>query len=174
MVDFRKSGVTGDTELVAALRDLAKGPSAQEIDDAALSSMRPMLVTTRERLRKTRDFIGKYPGFPQPKEPPTGGHVDEGIVVRKMKVTSKSKRSYRLGATRRSRYLLHLVEFGTAPHFQPVFRGGWQHPGARATPVLIPTFDEEKSNVPAAFGRKIWETMSAKISTLKKSPRRRK
>lgn len=174
MPSFRKSGVTGDKELAAALRELAKGPSPQEIDAAAISSMQPMLSKTKARFRRTRDFAGKYPGFPDPKVPRNGGHIDEGIVVRKNKVTSKGKRSYRLGATRRSRFLLHLVEFGTAPHFQPRFRGGWQHPGARATPVLIPTFDEEKSAVPAAFGQKIWTSMSAKISRLKKSPRRRK
>jgi hypothetical protein len=174
MAPFRKSGVSGDKELVAALRELAKGPTAQDIDEAALSSMQPMLRKTKERFKRTRDYVGKYPGFPQPKVPRKGGHVDEGIVVRKMKINSKSKRSYRLGATRRSRYLLHLVEFGTAPHFQPKFRGGWMHPGARATPVLIPTFDEEKGQVPAAFGRKLWSTMSLKISRVKKAPRRRK
>ena len=173
MAAFRKSGVTGDKELVAALRELAMGPSPQEIDAAAIASMQPMLTKTKERFKRTRDYIGKYPGFPQPKIPPSGGHIDEGIVVRKLKAASKGKRSYRLGATRRSRYLLHLVEFGTAPHFQPNFRGGWQHPGARATPVLIPTFDEEKSGVPDDFGRRIWASMTAKISRLKKAPRRK-
>lgn len=170
----RRSGVTGDKELVAALRELAKGPSSQEIDEAAVSSMQPMLQKTRQRFRRTRDFVGKYPGFPQPKVPRSGGHIDQGIVVRKLKASTNKKRSYRLGATRRSRYLLHLVEFGTAPHFQPRFRGGWLHPGARAQPILIPTFDEERGKVPAAFGRKIWSSMAAKISKLKKAPRRRK
>ncbi|WPE19960.1 hypothetical protein [Shinella zoogloeoides] len=174
MAPFRKSGVTGDKELVANLRELAKGFTPAEIDAAATQSLRPMLAKTKNRLKKARNFVGKYPGFPQPKVPRSGGHVDEGIVVRKQRVQRKNKRSYRLGATRRSRYLLHLVEFGTAPHFQPNFRGGWQHPGARAHPSLIPSFDEEASKVPGTFGRLIWSTMAKKISRMKKAPRRRR
>lgn len=173
MAPFRKSGVTGHNELIANLRELAKGPTGAEIDSAATASLNPMLVKTKERLKKARNFVGKYPGFPQPKVPRQGGHVDEGIVVRKLKVGGGGKRSYRLGATRRSRYLLHLVEFGTAPHYQPNFRGGWQHPGARANPSLIPSFDEESGKVPTEFGRMIWTTMASKIAKLKKGPRRK-
>lgn len=174
MAAFRKSGVTGDKELVANLRELAKGPSAAEVDSAAAQSLQPMLLKTKERLKQARNYSGKYPGFPQPRSPRAGGHADEGIVVRKGKATSKKKRSYRLGATRRSRYLLHLIEFGTAPHFQPNFRGGWQHPGARAHPSLLPSFDEESGKVPGTFGRLIWQTMSSKIGRMKKTSRRRK
>lgn len=169
----KKSGVTGDKELVAALRELAKGPTSAEVDQAAIAAMQPMLQKTRERLRSTRNHAGKYPGFPQPRVPRKGGHVDEGIVVRKQK-DKGTRKQYRLGATRRSRYLLHLVEFGTAPHFQPKFRGGFFHPGARATPVLLPTFDEEKGKVPSEFGRVIWTKMSAKIGRMKKAPKRRR
>ncbi|TCU34164.1 hypothetical protein EV129_113149 [Rhizobium azibense] len=173
MAPFRRSGVTGDKELIANLRELAKGPSNAEVDQAATQSLRPMLSKTKERLKAARNYIGKYPGFPQPKVPRSGGHVDQGIVIRKSKVSSKSKRSYKLGATRRSRFLLHLVEFGTAPHYQPLFRGGWQHPGAKAHPSLTPSFDEEAGNVPNTFGRLIWNTMSNKISKMKKGPRRK-
>lgn len=172
MATFRKSGVTGDKELVAALRELGKGPTSAEVDRAALQSMEPMRTKTATKLRSNRNYDGKYPGFPQPRVPRVGGHVDEGIVVRKSKSGSKQK-VYKLGATRRARYLLHLLEFGTAPHFQPKFRGGFMHPGARAEPVLIPTFDEERGQVPKTFGQIIWSTMSAKIGRLKKPQRRR-
>lgn len=172
MAPLRKSGVTGDKELVAALRELSKGPTEAEIDRAAISAMNPMLTKTVEKLKKSRNYAGKYPNFPQPKVPRSGGHVDQGIVVRKGK-SSRTKKVYRLGATRRARYLLHLLEFGTAPHFQPNFKGGFMHPGARAEPVLIPTFDEERGRVPKAFGQHIWSAMSAKIGRLKKPKRRR-
>ena len=174
MAPARRSGVSGHQEVIANLKELSKGPTAREIDEAAIESMQPMLNKTRVRLRRTRNYVGKYPGFPQPRVPRKGGHVDQGIVVRKMKSPSPKKRAYRLGATKRSRYLLHLVELGTAPHFQPKFRGGWLHPGARAQPVLIPTFDEERGNVPRAFGQKIWNSMAGRIARLKKTPRRPK
>lgn len=172
MATPRKSGVSGDKELVAALRELAKGPTEAEIDRAAIAAMNPMLTKTIEGLKRNRNYVGKYPNFPQPKVPRSGGHVDQGMVVRKGK-SGKSKKVYRLGATRRARYLLHLVEFGTAPHFQPNFKGGFMHPGARAEPVLLPTFDQERGKVPEAFGRLIWSSMSAKIGRLKKPKRRR-
>jgi hypothetical protein len=168
MASFRKSGVTGDKELVANLRELAKGPTPAEVDQAAIQSLQPMLSKTRQRLEANRNFFGKYAGFPQPKVPRKGGHVDQGIIVRKSGGSSKTKRSYKLGATKRARYLLHLIEFGTAPHWQPHFRGGWQHPGAKAHPSLIPSFDEESGKVPTTFGRLIWNAMASKISRLKK------
>ena len=174
MAPFRRSGVTGDKELVANLRELAKGPTPAEIDRAAIVAMQPMLSKAVSRFRAARNFEGKYPGFPQPRSPRAGGHVDEGLVVRKSKSSSKKKRAYRLGATRRARYLLHLVEFGTAPHFQPNFRGGWMHPGARANPALIPSYDEEAGKVPGTFGRLIWTVMSSKIARMKKGPVRRR
>ncbi len=172
MAPLKRSGVSGHQELIANLRELAKGPTEAEIDQAAQKSLRPMLMKTKDRLKTARNFAGKHPGFPQPRSPRSGGHVDEGIVVRKMKVGGKGKRSYRLGATKRSRYLLHLVEFGTAPHFQPNFRGGWMHPGARAHPALLPSFDEESGKVPQVFGQEIWAKMSAKIGRMKKSRKR--
>lgn len=174
MAPFRKSGVTGDKELVANLRELAKGVTAAEVDRAATQSLQPMLKKTKDRLKSARDYVGKYPGFPQPKVPRSGGHVDEGVVVRKSRVSSKAKRAYKLGATRRARYLLHLVEFGTAPHLQPNLFGGFFHPGARANPSLTPSFDEESNKVPKTFGRIIWNTMSNKISRMKKGPKRRR
>jgi hypothetical protein len=168
MASVRRSGVTGDKELVAALRELAKGATPQEIDQAATTALQPMKDKTIQRLRSVRNFDGKYPGFPQPLSPRKGGHVDEGIIVRKSADSTSSKRSYKLGATKRARYLLHLVEFGTAPHFQPNFRGGWMHPGAKANPSLLPSFDEERGKVPETFGRLIWNSMAAKISRLNK------
>lgn len=174
MAPFRRSGVTGDKELVANLRELAKGPTAAEVDRAATQSLQPMLEKTRKRLRDNRNYFGKYPGFPQPKVPRGGGHVDEGVIVRKSRVSSKSKRAYKLGATRRARFLLHLVEFGSQRHWQPLFRGGWMHPGARAHPSLTPSFDEESNKVPKTFGSLLWNTMAKKISRMKKSTRRRR
>lgn len=34
----------------------------------------------------------------------------------------------------------HLVEFGTKPHFQPNYRGGFDHPGAKAQPFFWPSY----------------------------------
>lgn len=173
MAPLKRSGVTGDKELIAALRELAKGPTPAEIDAAAKDAMAPMLSKTKDRFKAARNYTGKWNGFPQPKTPRSGGHVDEGIVFRKSGKQGGKKRYYRLGGTRRARYLLHLLELGTQAHFQPRFRGGWWHPGARAHPSLIPSYDEEKSKVPESFGRRISLVMAGKIARLKKGKGRR-
>lgn len=44
-----------------------------------------------------------------------------------------------------------LLEFGTAPHFQP--KRGVMHPGAAAFPHMRPAFDQTKGLVVATLGR---------------------
>lgn len=172
MANLKQSGVTGDKELVAALRELAKGPTQAEIDKAATQAMDPMLQKAKTRFRAMRNYVGKWPSFfPQPSGTPPGGHVDEGIVFRKSGEQQSKKRYYRLGGTRRARFLLHLLEFGVASHFQPKFKGGFLHPGAKAHPTLIPAYDEEKGKVSETFGRLIGQNLANKISKLKKAPR---
>jgi hypothetical protein len=131
MAALRRSGVSGQQEVIAALRALSKTIDGPMIDEAGVDALEPMKDSTVQRIRVNRNFAGKYPGFPNPKSPRRGGHIDQGVVIRKEK-GGKEKRSFKITATRRSRYLIHLLEFGTAPHFQPNFKGGFMHPGARA------------------------------------------
>jgi len=42
---------------------------------------------------------------------------------------------------------LHLLEFGTAPHFQPNLLGGWMHPGSTPRPSMIPAYEHGKDDV---------------------------
>lgn len=170
---MKRSRVSGQDVVAKALREIAKGPSAAELDAAAQVAMQPMLSKTKTRLRALRDFIGKWRGFPDPVTPRNGGHVDEGIILRKQGKQGRLFRRYRLGATRRARYLLHLLEFGTGRHWQPRFRGGWMHPGAEPHPTLIPSFEEERGKVPETFGRKIGEAMASKIGRIRKVTRSR-
>lgn len=159
MASYR-AGVTGQDKVLKNLKALARGPTASEINRSAISSMQPMLLKTVERARTHRDYVGKWPGpWPEPDIPPAGGHVDQGIVVKRVK--SQAGYVYRLGATKRARYLLHLLEFGTAPHYQPNLK--YFHPGSMPNPVLLPSFDEERGEVPRAFARLLWGQMMAKL-----------
>lgn len=171
---MKRSGVTGHVELARALREVAKGPSVAEIDKAAEVAMGPMLKKSRDRFKILRNYFGKWLGFPQPNPTRKGGHVDEGIVFRKHGKQGKMQRFYRLGAVRRARYLLHLLEFGSHRHWQPRFRGGWMHPGARPHPTLIPTFEEERGKVSETFGRKIGEALASRIGLITKATRSRR
>lgn len=169
----RQSGVTGSREVVAALRELASGIDIPAIDAAAVQSLEPMLESTVSKVRQNRNYPGKYPGFPDPSTPRKGGFVDKNIVIRK-DGGSKTKRSYRISAKGRARYIIHLLEFGTAPHFQPNFKGGFAHPGASPRPAMVPSYEEHKDDVPSRFGQAIWQSLSAKASKLNKKTKRRR
>lgn len=169
----RQSGVTGSREVVAALRELATGVDIVAIDAAATQALQPMLEATVNKMRANRNFPGKYPGFPDPATPRKGGFVDKNVVIQK-DGGSKTKRSYRIGAKGRARYLIHLLEFGTAPHFQPNFKGGFAHPGAAPRPAMVPSFEEYKDDVPSRFGRAIWLSLAAKAAQMNSKPTRRR
>lgn len=139
--------VSGDRQIVAALRRLGKGPSAREVDSAATRAMNPMRDDARKRLAAHRNYAAKYPSYFPKQQGPFGKHVDKGIVVRKDGKQAPGRRSYKLGATGRARFLLHLLEFGTAPHFQPNLLGGWMHPGSTPRPSMIPAYERGKDDV---------------------------
>ena len=154
--------VRGDKQLVAKLRRLGAGLPLSQVDKAATVSMMPMLKVAQGRAKATRNYIGKHPGFPQPK----GGrkHVDQLLRVGKTGRQTKSRRKFLLGAVGRARGLLHLLEFGTISHFQPRFRGGFQHPGSRPHPIVTPAYHQEGDDVPGRFGKAIWVVIVANIS----------
>lgn len=161
-----KSGIRGDRQLVAALRNISAGVPTRDIDAAAVRSLKPMLDGTKAALRANRNYVGKYPGmFPQPITPRKGGYVDQGMVVRKSR-SRGSVRSYKLGPTKRARPLLHLLEYGTAPHFQPNFLGGFMHPGATPKPTLTPEYEFHKAGVVRTFGFEILELIERKAHNL--------
>ena len=140
------SAIAGDKELMRLLNTLAKGPGAREVDQAANRSMRPMLDDARSRLKALRNYPSKYPSIFPKQAAVSGQHLDKDLVMRKQ-ATSPGMRSYRMGAVRRARYLLHLLEYGTAPHFQPNLLGGWMHPGTSPSPTLTPAYSHNADDV---------------------------
>lgn len=165
-----KTGISGDREVVNALRSLSNGLPMADVDKAAVKSMQPMLQDAKNRARGLRNFAGKHPGFPDPRSPRKGGHLDEGLDVRKT-TSTRAKRSYWLGAVRRALKIAHLVEFGTAPHFQPHFRGGFLHPGARRQPFMTPAYEEHADDVPESFGKNLWQILSRRVAEIARTGR---
>lgn len=139
--------VSGDRQIIAALRKLSKGPGAREIDTAATRAMNPMRDDARKRLAAHRNYASKYPAYFPKQRGPFGKHIDKGIVVRKDGKQSVGRRSYKLGGIGRAKSLLHLLEFGTAPHFQPSLLGGWMHPGSTPRPSMVPAYEHGKNGV---------------------------
>lgn len=156
--------VRGDRELAMALRELSQGIPVGQVDSAAKQSMKPMQDDAKARMRKNRNYAGKYPGFPDPR--PGRTHVDQGIIFGREKSSTRTKRKFTLGGSGRARKLLHLLEFGTLPHFQQNFRGGFQHPGAKPKPVMTPAYEAHADEVEERFGRALWDVMSRKVLQL--------
>ncbi|WP_370677639.1 hypothetical protein [Pleomorphomonas sp. PLEO] len=142
------SGLTGDKDLRAALRRMADEMASKGLDAAMVASLEPMKEATVANATRLR-----VPG-----PTPRGGHLDQGVAV-VPKSRSRAKRIYWLTFAKRARKIAHLVEYGTAPHWQPNYRGGWMHPGARPKPFARPAFEQNKEETLSRLGRFAWQIL---------------
>lgn len=161
---YAKATVRGDKEIIANIRRAMNSVGGRELDRNIGQSMAPMKEQTQENAKALRNFVGKYPDFfPQPTKARRGGHLDEGVRVAKHDSRGMFYREFWLAFGKRSRKIAHLVEFGTLPHFQPNFKGGFHHPGAEAHPFARPAFEATKEEVVDEFGRNLWSQISGSL-----------
>lgn len=167
---MNRTGISGDREVVAALNDLGL-LSLLDVDKSALEAFQPMLEDVREHYQQLRRKVRKSM-FPQDRIPvPAGKHLDQLMRVRKQKGT-RTHRHYWLGAQGRGLRIAHLVEFGTAPHFQPNLK--FDHPGARPRPGLAPAYEAHGDEVVERMATELWERIRDRALTFgRKAPRRR-
>ncbi|AZO29426.1 hypothetical protein [Mesorhizobium sp. M1B.F.Ca.ET.045.04.1.1] len=152
--------LSGDAQLRNTMQQIGNAYGGREMDIDIEAALEPLRRETERNAVPLRNFAGKHdPFFPQPSGAPKGGHLDEGVVSVKIRGTAKV-RVWWVTFTRRARYLAHLVEFGTAPHFQPRFKGGFRHPGARAHPFFRPAYDSQQGNVLTILGQRAWLRIS--------------
>ncbi len=135
----------GDAQLRRALKGIPL-VTAAGLDGAIRESLEPMRRRTSLNAMRLR----------QPGRSPPGGHLDQGVVIRKVDGRGRSYRKFWIAFTRRARFLAHLVEFGTRPHFQPKRRGGIMHPGANAKPFFTPAFESTKNETVSTLSKKTW------------------
>jgi len=139
-----RTKVIGDRELIANLRGVSQAVTGKPLDDLMVLSMTPMHVATIGNARRLR----------QPGTQPRGGHLDEGVALAKVEARGKYYRVYWIGFIKRARYIAHLVEFGTAPHYQP--RRGIHHPGARPKPFFRSAYEQNRDGVLTTFSAGAW------------------
>jgi hypothetical protein len=162
-----KAVLRGDKQLRQNIKVLQEAFTGAAIDDAIYHALVPLVEETKKNARPLRDHAGKYPGFPDPREPRKGGHLDEGVVSRRVR-GEKRIRVWWVSFTRRAKKLAHLVEFGTAPHFQPRFRRGFAHPGARPRPFFRPAFETSARSVLAKLRHQVEVRLLELAARLKK------
>jgi HK97 gp10 family phage protein len=117
------SKVTGHRQTAAAIRKLARLPQGV-VGKASRKAMAPILRAAKANLRKNKSY--------------KRGVLSRSLVIRKLRGTT-SLSQWVIAASGRGIGISALVEFGTAPHWQP--KRGRMHPGARAKPFLTPAFE---------------------------------
>lgn len=125
--------VRGDREVVRAMRAM-KSETTRSLDPVMKSSLEPLRSTAAKNARALR----------QPGKSPAGGHLDQGVVTRKIS-GSTNLRVFWVGLINRARGIGHLVEFGTAPHWQPKRKR--MHPGAKPHPWFTPAYVATKAEI---------------------------
>lgn len=151
-----KGSVTGDKEIIANMRRIRTAIGGRAMDEDCLESLEPMRQDTEDNARRHRQT-----GYTPP-----GGHLDENVVKRKTESRGSLKREYWISFRRRGKKLAHLLEYGTAPHYQPKRR--IMHPGARAFPFFRPAFEANKDAVAEDIGNAVWRRILAAIAGTKK------
>ena len=145
--------ITGYKEVAANLRLMAAAATPAARKRARKKALQPVIETAKQILR-------------------ANGNVETAALVNKVGVGDGRKENESLAGARRgrrgrfnrvsSRYQ-HLVEFGTAPHYQPNRFGGFMHPGARPYPHMRPAFEQHKAGIAKAYFGEIWTTIARAV-----------
>jgi hypothetical protein len=132
------AGVSGTKQLSRKLRDIANAPTASVRKAARAAALQPINDQAALNLR-------------------ANGSVITGKLLNGLRVVQTGRNETRFGQVGRHEPVAHLVEFGTAPHWQPRYRGGWMHPGARPYPFARPAFEQHKDLAVKIYVEHLWK-----------------
>ena len=153
--------VRGDKETARALRALSQQVAV------------PLGATSRFALQPTLKAARANAKALPLKE--STGTLAASLVIRQKPRTSKLKPTFQVGPNagfqrnteygpRRPVKYAHLVEFGTAPHYQP--GRGVVHPGSAPHPFMAPAYYSTRDQVVKRFGDKIGPEMEKRAAKL--------
>lgn len=150
----KKSKFSGVRSTKAAFRQLQSGLTVP-INEASRKALRPVLREAKANLK-------------------ANGSVESGELLSLMTIkrdpeAPKNRPTHVVGpdSKKSGHYrVAHLVELGTAPHFQPELNK--MHPGAAAKPFLRPAFEEKKDEAIKMFGETIGPAIEKRAARLAK------
>ena len=149
--------VRGNRETARALRELARVVSVP-LNAASRFALQPTLKTAK----------GKAAGLPYDD---STGALAASLTIKRKQRSSKLNPVHQVGPNsdfrkngRRPVSYAHLIEFGTAPHYQP--GRGVTHPGTRPMPFLTPTYHATKEEVVKRFGQRMGPEMEKRAAKL--------
>lgn len=155
------SGVRGLRMVLGVMQAMEKAPTAALRRKAREAALRPALDAER-RILRAMDAVET-------------GALDEALALAPGNRNSRNRtvmgpRLGRFGSEgRRPASYQHLVEYGTAPHWQPNRFGGIMHPGAQPKPHVRPAYEETKGN----WGRDYLEVIAAGVRAAARAKARR-
>jgi HK97 gp10 family phage protein len=153
--------VRGDKATAQALRALSQ-QVAVPIAATSRFALQPTLKTAKSNARNIE-------------EKERTNTLANSLVIKQKARTSKLNPTFQVGpdssVEKQTKYGLrrpvkyaHLLEFGTAPHYQP--GRGVVHPGSRPEPFLTPAYFETREQVVKRFGDKIGPEMEKRAAKL--------
>lgn len=138
--------VTGHLELAKVLRAMGDAPTPAVRRKARQEALKPVRDDAKGNLARN-------------------GNIETRQLISKVTIAEGNKSNQSLVAIKRGRggkmnrnpvRYAHLVEFGTAPHWQPNRFGGSMHPGARPFPYMRPAFEANKNGMVKAYFSVFW------------------
>ncbi|RWN51388.1 MAG: HK97 gp10 family phage protein [Mesorhizobium sp.] len=153
--------VRGARETSRALRELAKVVSVP-INATSRFALQPTLKAAKANVRALplKERTGTLAASLVIKPKPRSSKLNPTFQVGP---DASAKRGTQYGKRSPVRYA-HLLEFGTAPHYQP--KRGVVHPGARPYPFLTPAYFATRDEVVNRFGKKIGPEMEKRAAKL--------
>jgi HK97 gp10 family phage protein len=150
--------VKGSRETARALRDLANYV-AVPLNAASRFALQPTVKAAKAKVQAI--------AF----EDSTGA-LAASLTIRKKPRSSKLNPVHQVGPDsgfrkegRRPVSYAHLIEFGTAPHYQP--NRGVVHPGIRPMPFMEPAYNSTKEEVVKRFGQRIGPEMEKRAAKVR-------
>lgn len=151
--------VRGAREAASALRQLAQYVSVP-LNAASRFALVPTLSTAKNNARglHSEEKTGTLAASLVIKRDPRSAKINPRHRVGP---DSSFERDTQYGIRKPVKYA-HLLEFGTAPHFQP--GRGVTHPGSKPEPFLTPAYLSTRGQVVKRFGSKIGPEMEKRAA----------
>ncbi|RWB65656.1 HK97 gp10 family phage protein [Mesorhizobium sp.] len=149
--------IRGNKEAARAIRELAKYVTVP-IGASSRFALQPTLKQARSNVTELglKDSTGA---------------LRASLTIKPKRRTSKVNPTYQVGPNaayqrgeRRPVKYAHLIELGTAPHYQP--ERGVTHPGSPAQPFLEPAYLATRDQVVDRFGKKIGPEIEKRATKL--------
>lgn len=136
------------SDLSGFFRELGRRPTKAQMKQARHAGLAPLVVAAKANLA-------------------LNGSNKTGNLSKSVGVAEKSADTSSAGPIRGKKHSSagHLVEFGTAPHWQPNRGGGQMHPGAKASPWLRPAYEATKDEIVRQTGEAVLNSVLKGLKT---------